>query len=372
MKIRKEKIIALALSVVIALGVTVGANYKSENSIYDKEFLNYSGDIITPTGDFIQPWMCEDWEVSDYEAHLDLLAEAGYDTVLWQYSVVAYNSEASTYYPAENLDSYYSTIYTDKTYMTERLLTAAENKGFKVFMGLSNDDDWWSVKAVYNSDWHLKKAEKDNVIASQLYSLYKERFPNAFYGWYWSWETWVNPIGLEKNWARMLNVTLEYLTELDSSMPLLFSPFISKYLRLSEGATNRMWTRFFKVVNFREGDIFAPQDSIGKISNAEIEKDALVSTFRFLRGCYEAAQVNSNVHFWVNCELFASESFLTKEGEFDTATIERIEMQLKTASHYAEGIITFSYSHFCVPEAPNGNAQDQASFHQAYVDMINN
>ncbi|HPD02421.1 MAG TPA: DUF4434 domain-containing protein [Clostridia bacterium] len=376
LKLSKRKSALIALIVIVTTlaafsAVFVGVRYGTAAAVFKKEFLGCEGEIKAPSGDFIQPWMCEGWELSDFENHLDKLAEAGYDTVLWQYTVVSAACSANIYYPASaDIASGYKTVYTDNDFLTERLLEAAENKGFAVFLGLANDDDWWKLKSMYSTEYHLAKAERDNKIADELYSLYKSRFPNAFYGWYWSWELWTNPIGLEKDWARMLNKTIAHISELSPDMPLLFSPFVSKFVRLPGGATERMWTRFFRAVNFRPGDIFAPQDSIGKISFTGVEKDALAATLRFLTSCNEGKKANPNVKMWVNCELFSSKNIFTPEGGFYTADLERIKMQLMAASRFAEKIITFSYSHFCLPDAPNNTRDNKEEFHSQYIEMI--
>ncbi len=88
----KKKGFIIFASIITALafltGATIGISYAAAIAKYDREILNYSGKLICPMGDFIQPWMCEQWEVEDFEAHLDNLSAAGFDTVLWQYSVV--------------------------------------------------------------------------------------------------------------------------------------------------------------------------------------------------------------------------------------------------------------------------------------------
>ncbi len=238
-------------------------------------------------------------------------------------------------------------------------------------MGLASDDDWWTLSR--DESYYLSKAEKDNLIARELYNLYKNKYPDAFYGWYWSWEMFVSPLMLEDLWAVMLNKTLGTLTELDNTMPLLFSPFAQKNLRILDGGTTRrMWERFFAKTNFRKGDIFAPQDSIGKISPTGIDKKALASTLTFLQSCYLASKKNENVRFFVNCELFSSRGLSTPEGAFDTASFERIKDQLKIASRFAEGIITFSYSHYIAPNSPNGNMSqaDKQALHERYITEI--
>lgn len=372
----KKKGFIIFVSIITALalliGAAIGINYAVAAAKYDREILHYDGELICPTGDFIQPWMCEGWEVEDFKAHLDNLSDAGFDTVLWQYSVVSYGADANIYYPTDSLDDYYSgDKYKNNSTLTERLLEAAQNKGFKVFMGLASDDDWWKLPR--DENYYLAKAEKDNLIARELYSLYKSKYPDAFYGWYWSWEMFVSPLMLEDLWSAMLNKTLSALTELDDTMPLLFSPFAQKNLRIMDGgAARRMWERFFTKTNFRKGDIFAPQDSIGKISAAGIDEKALASTLTFLQSCYLASKKNENVRFFVNCELFSSRGLSTPEGTFDTASFERIKDQLKIASRFAEGIITFSYSHYVAPNSPNGNMsqEEKQALHERYIAEI--
>ena len=58
--------------------------------------------------------------------------------------------------------------------------------GIKVFVGLNFNERWWKVD--YDARWLLEQMEMGNKVADELVVLYKEKYPDAMYGWYWVWE----------------------------------------------------------------------------------------------------------------------------------------------------------------------------------------
>jgi hypothetical protein len=348
-------IIALSVAIIISVSILVAIDVRKDDSV----------NLAIPHADFIQPWVCEDWTVSDFESYMDDLSEARYNTIIFQYV----RDDENIYYPQKNLNTMMDEINLDYNYIVDRLMTAAKNKGFKVFLGLSIETSWWGLnygKTYKNAEYLNNLALLDNLIASELYELYKNDYPNTFIGWYWSWELYDNNMGFEDYWANMMNTTIDYLIGLDNRLPVMFSPFKSFMIPFNAKVSKDMWSNFLSQVHFRKGDIFVPQDSIGKICSAEAETEALNITRNYLFALKEAASVNSNVEMWVNCELFTSKS-LFNDSELYTATLERVKEQFKIAREVTDHIITFSYSHFCIPDSANGNIEN---FHQDYINYL--
>lgn len=329
---------------------------------------NYEGKTVAPSVDFIQPWMTSDWSQKDWENHLLTLREAGYDTIIWQFSRYGSSDNTTAYYPTQKLSQVYGgQINADESGMMEKMFCAADEMNFKVFVGLSVDEDWWGFKQYADVEYLTNLAQIDNNMIDELRSLYGAH--KSFYGWYWAYETLTNIHGYEVGWANMLNLTIDHLNDVGDARPIIFSPFKHKLLKGSYNDTLKMWTNFFSIVNFREGDIFAPQDSIGKISQSDIEVDAIMEIYDYLRACATAAKTNANVKFWVNCEVFASDSLL-KEN-LHSASMDRIVAQYKVASHFTDTLVTFSFSHYLASDGPNNSLDNKQEFFDSYKQFVN-
>ncbi|MEG0457209.1 MAG: DUF4434 domain-containing protein, partial [Oscillospiraceae bacterium] len=199
-----------------------------------------------------------------------------------------------------------------------------------------DSNTWWNESLQKNEAWINKDVEIAGNIANEIYELYKEKYPDAFHGWYFVHEMYTQRRGLEDFWAKILNKTLEKLTEIDKAhpenepLPILFSPFFSSGSNSTPIQNGEMWDKIISQVNFRKGDIFCPQDSYGA---SGYSLNYIDNSLKYLK---KAADKNENLVFWVNCESFYKSY---------PAPISRFESQLRTASKYAENIITFSYTH---------------------------
>lgn len=363
---KKGKIVSIVIIIVCVVGIlTLGGFSIADDICYVEKIKNYDGEVKVASVDFIQPWLTESWEISDWEEHFDTLSEAGFDTLIWQFTRYGGVGASSVYYPTTRLSTVYDgEIYQDKTYMLERMFTAADTKGFKIFLGLSVDEGWWSFKQFADDEYLTAQAEIDNVMIEELYALYGGH--SSFYGWYWAHEMLTNIHGYDIHWANMLNLTIAKLNEIDDGRPLLFSPFIHKIMRGTAKDSYDMWKNFFEIANLREGDIFCPQDSIGKINRGEVNAEDLAATYRYVKACKEAADEFEGIKFWVNCGLFATPSMFNETDLF-TADLQRIIYQYNIASQFAEKVVTFSYSHYFAPVAETGSVEK----HTDYCNFIN-
>jgi len=362
MKKKTKIFFCVILSLIAIIFISILVSNIRYQLIYKNQIASLDNNTLTPSFDFIQPWMAADFEVEDWENHIDTLKEVGYQGLIFQYS----RSSGDFYFPETNMESVYDgKIDTSKSYIMERMFEACDNKDFKVFVGLSIDDQWWNFKQYANEDYLLSLSKIDDLMVDELLDLYGEH--ESFYGWYWAYELLTNIHGYEKGWAEMLNRLFDHLHEINDSKPLMLSPFKHKLLSGSNNDTYKMWKNFFLLAEFRKGDIFAPQDSIGKISDSDINKKALAKTYDFIKSISEASKNNSNVTFYVNCELFATSS-LFKE-DLHTASYERILKQYEIASKFSSGIITFSYSHYIAPSGPNNTQINKNEIHNKMIEI---
>lgn len=336
-RFRKSMIVAGLLLIAAVLPLAAGSGLIRQNDAY---YYGEDGRVPkTPvvSGTFIQPGLCEDWTDSQWDRHLDMLLRAGIDTVVLQWTAETPNGEfSSAYFPvpaewkrsASGIDVHGEAV--------ERLLKSAEKKNVKVFLGLNLADEWWD-NAFRDGLWCREQADAGNETARELYGLYKQKYPHAFHGWYWAWEMYGNPFGYERKWSDFMNINLDYLSVMDASMPVLFSPFLSSYIRLSPGQEETFWKRFLQSAHLRPGDIFCPQDSVGAAGFTMEYADGHLSAMK------QAAGTVPGLLFWVNNENFTK--------DFKPATLDRFVSQLYISGRYTDTHLCFSYSHYYDPLA---------------------
>ncbi len=303
-------------------------------------------------GSFVQPSLVDKWSEKDWERHYDLLLEAGIDVMILQwiaetpdgkFTYIGYESENASFDYAENCRK-------AENYLPNAL-EAAQKKGVKVFIGLNFADEWWGG-GFRNAEWVKKQTDINNAMAKEIYDRYKPQYPSAFYGWYWVWEMYNDTNGDEVYWADMMNRSLAFFTQLDKSLPVLMSPFISGYLDKTPEETGTMWRNFFEKCDFRPGDIFCSQDSVGA-SQFPIEKIE-----KHVAAMKKAASVKPEVKFWINVESFSG-----KAGE-GPAPLDRVIKQMEMASKYSDELITFSYSHYYL------NKLEPNEYHKQYLEYL--
>ncbi|MBR4950291.1 MAG: DUF4434 domain-containing protein [Clostridia bacterium] len=239
------------------------------------------------TGDFIQPGLCDLWTQEVWNNHFDELLEAGMDTFIIQWIATTPNGVLNkAHYPAKLENREKSETY-ENSHMLEKCLKAAEERGIKVYVGLNSAPEWWS-KGIYDRDWNIMQSEIGNEVATEIYNLYKKKYPNALAGFYWWFEMYNGMGGKEESFAEMINIILNYLTKLDSSMPFVVSPFVRRTTSVEK--TLEEWKKFFSLARFRKGDIFTMQDAIGA---GHMDIELLDGYFDAIK---KAADTNKNVN----------------------------------------------------------------------------
>ena len=316
-------------------------------------------------GSFVQYWYASGWSEGRWEKEMQNMVDNGMDILIVPCAASRdENTDALTcYYPSriEGMQSGNS---------LEILFEKCEKYGIKVFLAPFDDNEWYSMDYGWvghdstddaYGQWMKEHAAMSNRIATELYTLYKAKYPNAFYGWYFSDEVW-NMEGIcgetgerRENTLDILasgfNGVLDHYTELDPSMPFLFSPFCNRSYSTAE-EYKQMWIDLFARVRFREGDIFCPQDSIGGHPD---EIDVLAE---WVRGYREAADTKPGLRFWMNNENFA--------GEYH-ALLDRLKEQIDITSRFCEANVTFSWQHHYSPYHEKVNKGYEATYHDWYV-----
>ena len=169
------------------------------------------------------------------KAHLQNMYDVGIDILIVQWTFETTSDGVKSVLFEDGFEANEKTLDFDNSGSAtlETILAAAEDVGFKVFIGLNDNAEWWQ-KSVTDKNWIGRQAELGLDGAKQMYEKYKTLYPNAFYGWYFVFEFYnMNaPEFLLDNAAYLLNLYRNGLYELDAEMPMMLSPYIS-----SSGAT---------------------------------------------------------------------------------------------------------------------------------------
>lgn len=288
----------------------------------------------TLCGGFMQPGAFKHYNDKQMEDHLQTMYETGIDILILQWSFTTQGDKVTSAY----FDTTFPGTY-DKSgkNLLETILKAAEKVGVKVFVGLNENEEWWQ-KGVSDKNWLTAQANLGVEGAKQIYDTYKGKYPTALYGWYFVLEFYnmqADAVTVE-NAAYVLNAYRNGLAEIDGDMPMMLSPFISSYGAGPED-TGKLWADVFAKTDFRDGDIFCCQDSVGA---GHITMEQLEPYYAAIKA---AIDTKEGLHFWANNEDFT-------QADWTTAPLDRFLEQLRITDPYVEAHVTFAYSHYQHPD----------------------
>ncbi len=325
------------------------------------------------TGTFIQSWMTSVWDDERWAEEAENMKKAGIEyLVLQSLADKSYKKDGGQW------RVYYDTdveALKDATFggdCLEPALKACQDAGIKVFVGLSMFDDFWSEAGIGSLYQDVCRIAGDMM--EDIYNKYGEKYKDSLYGWYYTPEIsngFLCQFTLD-GIIKGINHIIDRINEVDAAKPLLMSPFYSEYIATGPVATLCSYVRFFNKVNFRDGDIVAPQDAVGAKWTRE---KSLEMTWKLYKAAFDTCK--ADIKLWANCENFdgaiASEILggalspkITEYKSNITATLDRFVRQMEIASQYAENIITFSYNHYYSPSNVN------PAFINTYYDYLEN
>ncbi|MEG1743263.1 MAG: DUF4434 domain-containing protein, partial [Clostridia bacterium] len=184
------------------------------------------------SGDFIQPWLCANWNAAQWENHCKLLKKVGFEFVILQCTTAKKDKKYTEfYYPSQMANNPLFSVDGCKIYPNclKNALDTARKIGMKIMIGVGdNSNEWWECK-FRDKNWYTNEANAINRSVKEIYDLYYKDYADVFMGWYWSPEMYTSKSDNEIFWSKMLSLTLDYMTKLDSSIPCMISPFISSY-----------------------------------------------------------------------------------------------------------------------------------------------
>ena len=324
-------------------------------------------------GTFIQSWLSSSWSDEQWQSEIENMQDAGIEYLILQdVANKAYKSSGggwSIYYDSD-LDVFDgATVYND---VIESALRNCSGTGIKVFVGLAMFDDFWTEGAITGQ--YAEMCDVASQMVTEIYTKYYSRYSDCFYGWYFTPE-FNNVLTCQVNisgMSRGLNKIIYAINSADADMPLLLSPFFAEYLANTHTGTLVNLVRLLNSVNFRDGDIFAPQDAIGALWTSSKNLD---KTWKMYSQAVKAC--DADLRLWANCENFCiaiAKSPLngiltrptTENTAYVTSTLDRFVWQMEVASKYCENIITFSYNHYFSPDQVN------SAFINTYLDYVDN
>ena len=335
-------------------------------------FTEEDGRLCAPefNGTFLQSWLSSSWDEERWADEVEAMEK---DSV--KYLVI---QDLATMDLDGNWIVYYdSTIdaFEDAAFGGDVLgaaLEAVKGSDIQVFVGLTAFDNLWTTGTITKEYTQVCDITADMM--QDIYSRYYEGNEANFYAWYFTMEI-SNGILMQlgmPNIVKGLNVVLDKATEIDPSIPLMMSPFISNYLSLGKGAAMMQWVKIFSAGHWRDGDIVAPQDAVGA---GWLDVDDLHDLYMMFHWAKQVC--HADIKLWANCENFTSAiadafgaGFINPPASENvvnvTATLDRFTYQMDVASIYCENIITFSYSHYF------SENQVSDAFIRTYRDYVDN
>lgn len=324
-------------------------------------------------GTFIQSWLSSSWSDEQWQSEIENMKDAGIEYLILQdVANKAYKSSGggwSIYYDSD-LDVFdAATVYND---VIESALRNCSGTGIKVFIGLAMFDDFWTEGAITGQ--YAEMCDVAAQMVTEIYTKYYSRYRDCFYGWYFTPE-FNNVLTCQVNingMSRGLNKIIDAINNTNADVPLLLSPFFAEYLANTHTGTLVNLVRLLNSVNFRDGDIFAPQDAIGALWTSPQNLD---KTWKMYLQAVKAC--DADLKLWANCENFCiaiAKSPLngiltrptTENTAYVTSTLDRFVWQMEVASKYCDNIITFSYNHYFSPNQVN------SAFINTYLDYVDN
>ena len=313
-------------------------------------------------GTFIQWWLVEHWSDATWDEECRILSEAGMKYIILAPTAFLKNDKLSgqekvfTIYPTQQKGFEMMSGENGEKYpdVVDACLKSASKNGLKVFLGLNFSDDWWWK----NNDnmWLQKRVQEGNMIAEELWNLYRPVYGDALYGWYWCWEVDDFSFRSKSMWdskkilTNAIKAQIDFMEASGIRLPLMLSPYMDWRLGTPEGYA-RMWEYVLVNSGLQEGDVFSPQDCIG---SQKLNMDNYTKWFAALR---KAADTVPGLRFWANTEIFDI-------SDWTSAPIGRFIQQMNDVSPYVDDWVTFAYSHYYSPNVI------MPGYHQTYMDYV--
>ncbi len=239
----------------------------------------------------------------------------------------------------------------------DHVFSQAQKRGMKVFMGLNASDDIFAKTSAYLA--------ANAAAAKALYERYRVPYPEVFCGWYLSHEFSNGDFAKHPDEvAAILNGVIENVGALDPNLPLMMSPYCTSWGGTAKQLKEDL-EKIFSQTNFREFDIYCPQDGVGcGYFSTENVGDYLSAAAVVCK--------RHNVRFWVNLENFILDSSVPDNVDDIPAPVSRFIRQIRAASAYTDTFVTFTYESY-MPEFFSNYTiyNDIREYHEKYLYYLN-
>lgn len=360
-----KRIAAVVVTAVLVI-IALSGGSRQDMAVFNVELNYYDGEFSLNIntglkGTFIQWWLVKEWDDAVWRKEFEALTELGMEYVVLTPVAILERPDDTyriyTVYPTEiegfeTIKNQRGQLYPD---VVDRCLRNAEDLGIKVFFGLNFSEDWWKKRG--NEEWILERVREGNMLATELWNKYRDRYPNAFYGWYWTWEVdnfhfrTVLDIGKSKEiLSRAIKLHLDYLVENNIRLPFMVAPFMDARLG-TPGGYARLWEYIFKNAGFSEGDIFCLQDSV---CAGGVKEENMPKWFAAMKN---AVNTVPGMRFWADVETFDMK-------DWTAIGLDVFLRRMNMLDGIVDGYMTFSYTHYY---SPNVTAE---GFHRTLTDFM--
>lgn len=292
----------------------------------------------------------------------------GMDTVIYQVSVDWLGTPQTI---TETLAWYPSRIYPRAAILPAKdslgtILDQAQALNMKVIVGLGYNQHFENPANLRSPAYLDHAAQQAMATAGELWTLYGDH--PAFGGWYlpneigdFSWTTQEEGDLLATHYLAPVAQYCRKLSKPD--MRVAIAPYFAKVL--SPAQFEAWWTHLLGQAGV---DTIILQDGIG---TGRIQLDDLPAYFSAMQ---RACRTN-NVELWAYVELFQQTHGWPIDGEpwaAESASIERVQMQLAIEQNYATKLIGQDLPRFMSPDRPGSPyAPKAAELYAAYRRLVN-
>jgi hypothetical protein len=253
---------------------------------------------------------------ADWNEEIRLMSQAGLDTVIIAPSI----ADGIAHYPSTLP---FVTQVADNGVIL--ILTACDTYNVKCYVGLVNDNRWWS--SVGNGTILASLAANDNACADELLPIVNQHA--SFAGWYMTEEILFHLWGTGTNRTQLINTLLNpvvnHLKSITPGKPVATAPFVDT----SSGASNcyNWWNYTLGLVGF---DIVMLQDGFGANPNRQPEE-----IYPYFKSLQQACN-NRGVAFWNDLETF-------NESDWSARTFADGKLQITLNENYVSKIVTWEW-----------------------------
>lgn len=314
---------------------------------------------------FIEGWLANDFSEEQWTTTIDEWKAVGITSVIIGETCVREASgEINTFYASELVNASENAAKGGKMHYdsVDKILSHCQSAGIKCFVSMGTDSSFWKINICRHDsadgsgrEGFIASTQEMLPYMSELYEKYAAKYPDAFYGWYFTPEisnsadyedTAKLEFGVE-TLSRVLDIYIDEINRLDDDMPLMLSP----YVNIKEEATwcthdpavlSGFWQSVMERAAFRRGDILAPQDSVGA---GGMQLEQLAQWTRAYRTAVDNA--GKGMELWSNAESFRfyldceDRSWAELTQSAFTATLIQ---QLELAEPYVDNFTSCSFA----------------------------